>query len=132
MIDRKALVTRHCPALHAPDIRSPFSVGNGEFAFAADITGLQSFAEEYEHGMPLHTQSQWGWHSFPNPHNYVLEDTLEHYRVGEHEVPYASDKSFDGNSSPAGSWLRANPHRLDLGRLGFVLQRSDGTRARLE
>src|ERR1017187_9099156 len=64
-LDRLAIVSRHDPVLHRPDPRSPLSVGNGEFAFTADITGLQSFAELYEDAVPLCTQSQWGWHSFP-------------------------------------------------------------------
>jgi hypothetical protein len=38
---------------------NPLSVGNGEFAFTADITGLQTFAEEYGRGMPLGTMAQW-------------------------------------------------------------------------
>ena len=43
-IDRKALVTRHNPVLHQLDPLSPLSIGNGEFAFTADITGLQTFS----------------------------------------------------------------------------------------
>lgn len=66
-IDRVALVKRHCPVLSEANINSSLQVGNGEFAFAADITGLQTFAEEYLKGMPLGTLSDWGWHSFPNP-----------------------------------------------------------------
>jgi hypothetical protein len=37
-IDRRALVTRHIPVNTSIDSLSPFSVGNGEFAFTADIT----------------------------------------------------------------------------------------------
>jgi hypothetical protein len=39
-IDRHALVTRHNVVLTGVDILSPLSVGNGEFAFTADVTGL--------------------------------------------------------------------------------------------
>ena len=42
-IDRHALVTRHNPHLTAIDPWAPFSVGNGEFCFTADVTGLQTF-----------------------------------------------------------------------------------------
>ncbi|MHC4646991.1 MAG: hypothetical protein ACYTBJ_15960, partial [Planctomycetota bacterium] len=42
-IDRYALVSRHNPVIRKPDPLSPLSVGNGEFAFTADITGLQTF-----------------------------------------------------------------------------------------
>jgi len=47
-IDRKALVDRHAHVLRRIDPASPFSLGNGEFAFTADVTGLQTFAEETE------------------------------------------------------------------------------------
>src|SRR4051812_37880328 len=65
-IDRRAVVTRHNPTLHSFDPRSPLSVGNGEFAFTADPTGLQTFPHLYDSQMPLCTQSQWGWHTAPN------------------------------------------------------------------
>ncbi len=42
-IDRHALVTRHNPTITAVDKSAPFMVGNGNFAFTADITGLQTF-----------------------------------------------------------------------------------------
>ena len=38
-IDRYALVSRHNPTLRRPDPLSPLSLGNGGFAFTADITG---------------------------------------------------------------------------------------------
>jgi hypothetical protein len=41
-IDRKALVDRNAPHVSLVDPRSPLSVGNGQFAFTADVTGLQS------------------------------------------------------------------------------------------
>src|SRR5438552_4504992 len=66
-IDRKALVTRHNPILRKLDPLSPLSLGNGEFAFTADITGLQTFPRAYENAMPLCTMSQWGWHTQPAP-----------------------------------------------------------------
>src|SRR3954468_18860281 len=60
-IDRAALVARHNPLVRKLDPLGPLSLGNGEFAFTGDITGLQTFAREYEHAMPLCTLSQWGW-----------------------------------------------------------------------
>jgi hypothetical protein len=42
-IDRRALVARHDVRQTRIDPRSPVSVGNGEFAFTFDITGLQTF-----------------------------------------------------------------------------------------
>src|SRR5881394_563033 len=67
LIDRKALVTRHNPVLDKFDPLSPLSIGNGEFAFTAEATGLQTFTAEYEKAMPLCTMSQWGWHTTPLP-----------------------------------------------------------------
>ena len=65
-IDRYQLVTRHDPVLTNVDKTSPLTVGNGEFAFTADVTGLQSLYREYaEAEFPLCTMSQWGWHTQP-------------------------------------------------------------------
>ncbi len=61
LIDRSSLVKRHNPTLRKLDPLSPLSLGNGEFAFTADLTGLQTFPREYEDAMPLCTMSQWGW-----------------------------------------------------------------------
>src|SRR5207244_7268814 len=63
LIDRAALVKRHNPVLRAIDPLSPLSVGNGEFAFTADVTGLQTFPDVYAQALPLCTMSQWGWHT---------------------------------------------------------------------
>ena len=45
---------------------APAPAATGPATFTADITGLQSFPEQYSPLVPLLTQSQWGWHSFPN------------------------------------------------------------------
>lgn len=59
-MERKQIVQRHHPEFDRLNPLSPLSVGNGEFAFTADLTGLQTFPEQYE--VPLGTQSNWGWH----------------------------------------------------------------------
>ncbi len=118
-INRRDLVTRHNITLTRPDPLTPLSVGNGEFAFTADITGLQTFPDYHETGIPLGTQSQWGWHTMPNPDNHKLTDILEEYTVADRKVPYAAD-GRTGPYSSAGNWLRANPHRLHLGRIGLT------------
>ena len=69
-IDREALVDRNSPQVTAFDSLASLSVGNGEFAFTVDATGLQTFPEMYTKGVPLGTQSQWGWHEFTNPKGY--------------------------------------------------------------
>ena len=42
LIDREQLVQRHNVQVHAIDTASPLSVGNGEFAFTGDVTGLRA------------------------------------------------------------------------------------------
>ncbi|OHB68401.1 MAG: glycoside hydrolase family 65 [Planctomycetes bacterium RBG_13_62_9] len=128
-MDRFALVTRHNVTLAKPDSLTPLSVGNGEFAFTADITGMQTFPEYHEQGTPLCTLSQWGWHSMPNPEGYKIADALEPYEVAGRKVPYASGRGRSGGYSPAANWLRANPHRLHLGRIGLRLTKDDGSAA---
>jgi protein-glucosylgalactosylhydroxylysine glucosidase len=146
-IDRYALVTRHNPVLLQAEKLSPLSLGNGEFAFTADVTGLQTFPDFYSReenniappgpdgflthsslqgATPLATQRQWGWHSFPNSENYTLDDETSIYDAHGRRVPYVS-----GQHSPAGTWLRENPHRLNLARIGFDLKKQDGSRVEL-
>jgi hypothetical protein len=126
-IDRMVLVRRHNIILNKSDPLTPLSVGNGEFAFTADITGLQTFPEYHRQGMALGTQSQWGWHSIPNPSRYKLADILEDYIVAGRKVPYASDGNYTRGYSPAANWLRENPHRLHLGQIGFRITKTDGS-----
>jgi hypothetical protein len=128
-IDRRALVERHNPTLRTFDVESPLSLGNGEFAFTADVTGLQTFPERYEKTIPLTTMSQWGWHTFPNPKNWSIErfafkefPALDGRKVGYADIP-------GDVRTPEIEWLRANPHRLHLGRIGFDLRKADGTAA---
>jgi hypothetical protein len=136
-IDRVALVARHSPVLTTADTRSPLQVGNGHFAFTADVTGLQTFAEEYLIGMPLGTLSDWAWHSFPNPENYKLSDIMRPYDWHGREVPYADGWAGSGSSARLDrikktvGWLRQNPQRIDLGRIGFVLRKASGENASL-
>jgi protein-glucosylgalactosylhydroxylysine glucosidase len=124
-IDRQALVSRHHPVLRALDPESPLSVGNGELAFTADVTGLQTFAEAYDATIPLGTLSQWGWHTWPNPNGWSM-DRFHHQEFDSHgrRVGYA-DIPGD-RRTPEIEWLRANPHRLHLGRIGFRLLLADG------
>jgi hypothetical protein len=70
LIDRKALVQRHNVINKGTDTLSSLSVGNGRFAFTVDATGLQTFPEHYDKGIPLGTQSEWGWHSFKDTMGY--------------------------------------------------------------
>ena len=125
-IDRRAVVSRHNPTLHGIDPRSPLSVGNGELAFTVDPTGLQTFAHPYEAQMPLCTQSQWGWHTAPNPTGKGPVDLrLAEFDTFGRKVGYAT--SSDGQK-PLFDWLRENPHRLHLGRIGFAIDKPEDVR----
>jgi hypothetical protein len=121
-IDREALVRRHNPVLRRFEPLSPLAVGNGDFAFTADLTGLQSFPEQYT--IPLGTQSGWGWHSTGRADLYQLDDLrpamLETYgrKVGYPILEKGQEKPFH--------WLRQNPHRLQLGQIGFRFLLADG------
>ncbi len=133
-IDRRALVTRHNVILTASDTMSPLSVGNGEFAFTADVTGLQTFAREYREGIPLGTMAQWGFHTAPNPKGFSLDKfPLTYLEAGGRKVGYLyyEDKKSSPELGPAASYLYSNPGRLNLGRVGMVLKRRDGRESRL-
>lgn len=126
-IDREKLVRRHTIRHSDTTAFSPLSVGNGKFAFTADITGLQTFPEHYEPGIPLGTQSDWGWHYPLNPRNYKLSDILKPYQVGDRQVPYAYRHSMatDTFKSKASDWLRESPHRIHLGMVGLEMTKKD-------
>jgi hypothetical protein len=74
-IYRQALVTRHNVVHHSADPKHFLQVGNGEFAYSFDVTGMQTLDRAFEHPIPLHTMSNWGWHSFPNTGDYRYEQT---------------------------------------------------------
>ena len=117
--DRRTIVSRHHVRLTAVDPDSPLSVGNGEFAFTADITGLQSLPGVYEKSVPLCTQSQWGWHSFPIPDGLSPSQLrMEMFETYGRQVAYATSSL---GQERLFNWLRENPHRLNLARIGLVL-----------
>ncbi len=123
-INRNAWVTRHNPTIHTLDVDAPLTVGNGGFAFTADITGLQTFAERYHRqGIPVETLARWAWHSQPNVNNYKLADANRDFQMpdGRHlGFPTRQD-------TPAGDWLRKNPHNHPLGQLGLEWLKDDGS-----
>ncbi len=121
-IDREALVHRNNPHVTAFDSLASLSVGNGRFAITVDATGLQTFPERCSLGVPLGTQSQWGWHEFANPQNYRPEETLKDYDFGRGKLePYAVQFNEPGRQQAAADWYRVNPHRLHLGIVGLEL-----------
>ncbi|MFS0725776.1 glycoside hydrolase family 65 [Paenibacillus sp. 1P07SE] len=121
-MNRRTIITRNHPVLTRLEPMSPLSVGNGEFAFSADFTGLQSYPERYE--VPLGTQSNWGWH-YTGGHRKYDDDDIEYQsfetygrQVGYPMRPGAKEEAYH--------WLRQNPHRLQLGRLSLRLLGSGG------
>jgi len=129
-IDRHALVERNSPHVKQIDKLSSLSVGNGNFAYTVDATGLQTFPETYSSGVPLGTQSQWGWHSFPNTENFKPEEALKNYNFRGWEEPYSVQIKEPGRQHDASEYLRANEHRLHLGYIGLELSKKDGSAAK--
>jgi len=124
LIDRQALVTRHNPVIRSVDVDAPLTVGNGGFAFTADITGLQTFAEHYHRwGVPTETQSRWCWVTDSNPQKYTLADASRSFTNAAGKVlPYPT-----AQSSPAGDWLRKNPRSHPLGQILLDYVKADGS-----
>jgi protein-glucosylgalactosylhydroxylysine glucosidase len=130
-IDRYSLVTRNNVVLTKPDTLGSLSVGNGEFAFTVDVSGLQTFYSEYENGIPLGTQTQWAWHSIPQKENYSVKDVaVEYPSCDNSKAPYPVQHS-DGRAGEATRALRSNPHRLHLGMIGLILKKKDGNEVEL-
>ncbi|MFB4278611.1 hypothetical protein ACBJ59_25200 [Nonomuraea sp. MTCD27] len=146
MIDRETLVRRHTVEITRPDPATVLTVGNGDFAYTADITGMQTFAAFHDQAaaraqgrlaVNTATMSTWGWHSMPNPEGFVLADAMSTYETSRGPVPYPD--RFDmaatmgggeiARELRAGTWLHVNPHRVDLGRIGLVLRPEPGAPA---
>ena len=115
-IDRFALVNRHNVILNEADPLSPMTIGNGDFAYTADITGFQSFEDYYfKNGIPLETRSVRAWHAFPNPLHLRLQDAMKEIDFHGRKILYASDEK-----SPAGEYFRMNPHPIPLGQISLA------------
>src|SRR2546425_10905968 len=127
-IDRAAIVTRHNPVIRKLDPLAPLSLGNGEFAFTGDITGLQTFPLEYQKAMPLCTMAQWGWHSTPIPSG-LDPKSFGRTPYETHGRPVGYQTSSEGQTELY-NWLRENPHRLHLGQIGLHLVTADQREAR--
>src|ERR1022692_958878 len=63
-MDRHALVTRH--DIDWPSLNGQIPLGNGNFAFNADGTGLETVGGN--------TMCHWCWHSFPLPPGVTKSD----------------------------------------------------------
>src|ERR1017187_8619390 len=107
-IDRHALVTRH--SITWNEVAGRLPLGNGEFCFGADGTGLQTFTGN--------SMSHWGWHSFPLPEGWTLD------RVPSTGT-FQKGRNTGGDNFPPGTdairdWMFDNPHIMNLGRLRLM------------
>lgn len=114
-IDRRAIVTRHDPEKDEIEPEAPLQVGNSSVAIGVDETGLQTFD-----GAWTNTLSEWGWHTAPppetgGPDSYERQAVDSHGRTLRYALPSDDQEALV-------DWLRANPHRIDLGRIGFRTQ----------
>lgn len=112
-IDRQSIVHQFNLELNMSHPYSPLQVGNGNFAFGVDITGLQTF-------LPHNTLTSWGWHnsSLPTTPNqtsisdFTGQDWWTHGRLVNYNQPNPEEKDIS-------QWLIANPHRINLARIGL-------------
>lgn len=117
-IDRHAVIERHRVRVEKVDPESPLSVGNGDFAFTVDASGLQSLEKFYhDEGLPLETLSTWAWHAFPNVNGYKMADTMVAHPFHGRTILFAGNEK-----SPAGVYFRQNPHPIPLGQIAFLLK----------
>ncbi|KAH7138309.1 Six-hairpin glycosidase-like protein [Dendryphion nanum] len=112
-IDRESVVRQFNLKLNQSHPYSPVQVGNGNFAFGADITGLQTF-------LPHNTLSSWGWHnsSLPTTANQTLVNDFTGLDWWTHDrlVNYAQP---DPAKNDISQWMIRNPHRINLARIGL-------------
>ncbi|MBQ4142477.1 MAG: hypothetical protein IJD43_03285 [Thermoguttaceae bacterium] len=113
-IDRQSVVSRHFIQSLDPNLEIP--LGNGEFCFNVDFTGLQTTRGN--------TMAHWGWHSNPLPEGFTKADVPETGTLQQGRNTFKGDHSFPPEKQALRQWLRDNPHRADLARIRLF--RPDG------
>ena len=134
-IDRYAVVNRHHPTITEFNPSTSLSVGNGHFVTTVDVTGLQSYPDNYMVGIPLTAMSDWGWHSFKNTKQLLPSESEKAFDYGHgHQEIYAVEfkKPEDGRHKEATEYFRVNPHRLNLGTIGLNLKDRKGEKIRVD
>jgi hypothetical protein len=111
-IDRRAVVSRHDIDWLSLDGQIP--LGNGNFAFNADGTGLETVGGN--------TMCHWCWHSFPLPPG-VTPSQIRPWATPDHGRMTQPLTSRD--PEPIYDWERLNPQPLNLGRIGFINQEGE-------
>ncbi|KZT58696.1 hypothetical protein CALCODRAFT_432185 [Calocera cornea HHB12733] len=110
-IDRKSIVSQFNPVRTASNLVTPLQVGNGNFAFGTDVTGLQTF-------IPYAIMSSWGWKNDSLPPGQVPSDYHGvNWTTHDQEVAYDMP---DPNLPDISQWMIANPNRMNLGAVGLV------------
>ncbi|KAL1726528.1 Six-hairpin glycosidase-like protein [Schizophyllum commune] len=119
-IDRRSIVSRYNPVRNASITSTPMQVGNGNFAFGMDATGLQTF-------QPFATISSWGWKNDSLPNGTTKDDVERYHGISwlDHGRPVEYD--FGGQPAAIEQWLTANPNRVNLGRIGLAFFDDAGT-----
>lgn len=125
-IDRRKVVRSFNPHRNASSKTTPLQVGNGNFAFGVDVTGLQTFS-------PFATMSTWGWHNFSLPttngqtsvDDFTGLDWWTHGRLVNYNQPNPAQSEIS-------TWLIQNPQRVNLGTIGFWFNGDDVTEEILE
>ncbi|KAM0329493.1 hypothetical protein ACHAQA_004802 [Verticillium albo-atrum] len=90
---------------------TPLQVGNGNFAFGVDTTGMQTY-------LPFNTMSVWAWHNDTEPSgdndisDYTGIPMMTHGRNVSYDIP-------DPKLPEVSQWLIGNPNRVNLGRIGL-------------
>jgi hypothetical protein len=86
-------------------------VGNGHFAFGADVTGLQTF-------LPYAIMSDWAWKNDTLPAGKTWED-VANYEGVEWDFHGRLVQYEFGGEPEVQQWLISNPNRVNLGRIGL-------------
>ncbi|KAK6222011.1 hypothetical protein LQW54_001234 [Pestalotiopsis sp. IQ-011] len=113
MIDRQSVVSQFNVIRTSliDNETTPLQVGNGNFAFNVDNTGMQTF-------LPFNTLSSLAWHNDSLPtdgerlSDYHGVPMLTHGRNVSYDLP-------DPDLPAVSQWLIANPNRINLGRIGL-------------
>lgn len=121
-INRKQVVQRHNVTLKQNNPKRPLQVGNGEFAYNVDITGMQTFDAH-------NTMAHWAFHSMPLPNGIDPKDFKgKVYNINGRPVEFEIDNPQQPELS---NWLAANPQPVNLGKIGLYLTHKDGSLAKI-
>lgn len=117
-IDRQRVVSQFNPTRNASSLTTPMQVGNGNFAFGADVTGLQTF-------QPFAILSSWGWKNDTLPPGKTMADVENYEGVSWFNHGRLVEYDFGGEGTME-QWLISNPNRVNLGRIGLSFLSESG------